>query len=87
MSEKARRVIFHDRECPKILTKGEKACRCGAAPLEAMLDLADEREELTRRHARRARILSLVSFVLTLFSLALGLFSLAWSFRQLWWQK
>jgi hypothetical protein len=36
---------YHHPQCPKILTKGERACRCGAAPLEAVFEdeLADRR--------------------------------------------
>ena len=29
---------FHSPACPKWLTKGKKACRCGACPLEAIFE-------------------------------------------------
>lgn len=34
---------FHHPECPKLLTNGSKACRCGTAPLEAVFE-----DELTK---------------------------------------
>jgi hypothetical protein len=33
-------IEFHHPECPKILTKGERACRCGAAPTEWIFEEA-----------------------------------------------
>ena len=29
---------YHSPTCPKILTQGERACRCGAAPTEAIFE-------------------------------------------------
>jgi hypothetical protein len=29
---------YHSPKCPKITTQGKKACRCGAAPLEAVFE-------------------------------------------------
>lgn len=29
---------FHNPRCPKLSTRGEKACRCGAEPLEAVFE-------------------------------------------------
>ncbi len=34
-------IVYHHSTCPKILTQGTKACRCGAAPVEALFE--DER--------------------------------------------
>lgn len=31
-------VELHHPRCPKYLTRGEKACRCGTAPLEAAFE-------------------------------------------------
>lgn len=37
---------FHDPKCPKLLTNGEKACRCGARPLEAIFEDANAADAL-----------------------------------------
>lgn len=29
---------LHHPRCPKFVTQGEKACRCGACPMEALLE-------------------------------------------------
>ena len=37
---------FHHPRCPKIVSAGKKACRCGACPLESILE--DDLERMER---------------------------------------
>jgi hypothetical protein len=39
-------IEYHDPCCPKWLTHGQKACRCGVAPLEAVFE--DELERMAK---------------------------------------
>lgn len=40
---------FHSPECPKWVTHGQRACRCGAAPTEGMFEDALEPDEMEGR--------------------------------------
>lgn len=44
------RQEFHNPKCPKILTRGEKACRCGDSPTEGMFDDEAARLRALREH-------------------------------------